>query len=195
MPRDVGDVLGRLEPALDLQARHAQLDQLRDQVVRGKVLRAEEILSLVQVHELAVADDLVGHPAGLGTLAAVRRAAAQGLAGQALAGVGHAERAVDEDLDGHVRLLADLADLVQRQLAGEDDPRAAQLLRQPEPLGAGDRHLGRGVDLQVGVMARISLARPRSWMITASTPATASSRTVASISAISAVKIRVLRVT
>ena len=50
--------------------------------------------------ELAIADDLVGEPAGLGAFASVGRSAAEGLAGQALAGVGHAERTVDEDLDG-----------------------------------------------------------------------------------------------
>ena len=104
----------------------------------------------VEVLELAVADDLVGHPAGLGALAPVGRAAAERLAGEALARVGDAEGAVDEDLDGQARLPADPGDLVERKLAGQDHARAAQLAGQPDPFLAGDRHLGRGVDLQVG---------------------------------------------
>ena len=106
MSGDVGHVLRRLEAALDLQAGDAQLDQSRNQVVSRKVLGAQKILSLPEIHGLAVADDLVGHPAGLGALAAVRRAAAQRLAGQALARIGHAECAVHEDLDRQSGLTA-----------------------------------------------------------------------------------------
>ena len=151
MPGDVGDVLGRLEPALDLQAGDAQLDQLGDQVVRREVLRAEEVLRLAEVDVLAVADDLIGHPAGLGALAAVGRPAAEGLAGQALARIGHAERAVDEDLDRHVGLGRGPC-----AISSSDSSRARITREQPssaasrDPFLAGDRHLGRGVDLQVG---------------------------------------------
>ena len=127
-----------------------ELDQPRDQVVGREVLRAQEILRLAQVDVLAVADDLVGHPAGLGALAAVGRAAAEGLAGQALARIGDAEGPVDEDLERQLGLAADLADLGERELPGQDHARAAELGRQPDPFLAGDRHLGRGVDLQVG---------------------------------------------
>ncbi len=141
---------GRLEPALDLQARDAELDQSWDQVERREVLRAEQVLDVGEVEDLAVADDLVGEPAGLGAFAPVGRPAAERLAGQALAGVGDAEGAVDEDLDGKVGVVADPGDLAEGQLAGQDHPRAAELLREPDALGAGDRHLGRGVDLQVG---------------------------------------------
>ena len=72
----------------------------------------------LQVLELAVADDLVGHPAGLGALAAVGRPAAEGLAGQALAGVGDAEGPVDEDLDRQLGLLADPGDLARATARG-----------------------------------------------------------------------------
>ena len=42
--RDVGDVFRRLEPALDLQGRHADPHQLRQHFQPGQVLRAEQIL-------------------------------------------------------------------------------------------------------------------------------------------------------
>ena len=54
------------------------------------------------------------------------------LAGQALSGISHAERAVNEDFDGKINRLADSLDLGQGQLAGQDHARAAQL--------AGKRH-------------------------------------------------------
>ncbi len=147
---DVGHVFGRLQAALDLQARDTQLNQSGNQVVRRKILRAQEILDVVEILKRAVADDLVGHPARLGALAPVGRSTPECLAGQALTGVGHAERSVHEDLDREPGSTADPGDLGQRELAGEDDARTAQLARQPDPLGARDRHLGRGVDLQVG---------------------------------------------
>ena len=78
------------------------LDQLGNQVIRRQILGAQKILNVLEIDELAVADDLVRHAAGLGAFAPIRRPAAQGLAGQALPGIGHAERAVDEDFDGEV---------------------------------------------------------------------------------------------
>ena len=96
--RGGGHVLGGLEPALDLEAGDAGADQVVDQVVGGQVLRGEEVGLVPQLAAGAVDDQLVREPAGLGALAAVGRPPAQGLAGQALAGVGDAEGAVDEDL-------------------------------------------------------------------------------------------------
>ena len=132
--RDVGDVLGRLEPPFDLQAGDAQLDQLGDQVVGRQILGAQEILDVVEVDEPAVADDLIRHAARLGALAPIRRPAAERLAGQALSRIGHAERTVDEDFQGKVDRPADAADLGQRELAGQDDSRATQLAGELQPL-------------------------------------------------------------
>ena len=106
VPRDVGDVLGRLEPAFDLEAAHAGVDELRHERVRGQILRAQQIFDIAQIDVFAVADQVVGQPAGLGTLAAVRAAAAERFAGQALAGIGHAQRAVDEHFELDRRLAA-----------------------------------------------------------------------------------------
>ena len=65
MTRDVGDVLGGLQSPFDLERGDSQLDQARDQVVSRQVLRAQEILNVLEIDELAVADDLVRHAAGL----------------------------------------------------------------------------------------------------------------------------------
>ena len=62
---DVGHVLGSLEPAFDLQPRYAQLDQPGNQIIGCKVLRTEKVLRSSQVDRGTVADDLVGHAAGL----------------------------------------------------------------------------------------------------------------------------------
>ncbi len=148
--RDVGDVFGRLEPPFDLQAGDPQLDQLRDQVVGGQVLWAQKILDVVKVDAPAVADDLIRHAAGLGALAPIRRAASQGLAGEALSRIGDAERTVNEHFDRKVDRPADPADLSQCQLACQDDPRATELAGERDPFLARDRHLGRRVDLEVG---------------------------------------------
>ena len=139
-----------LRRPFDLERRDSQLDQSRNQVIRRQVLRAQEILNVFEIDKLAVADDLVRHAAGLGALAPVCGPAAQRLAGQALPRIGHAERAVDEDLDREVDRFADPVDFGQRQLAGQDDARAAQLARQRHPFGARDRHLGRRVNLKIG---------------------------------------------
>ena len=121
---DVGHVFGRLEPPFDLEARHPQLDQTGDQVERREVLGAQQVLDVAQVADLAVADDLIGQAARLGTFATVGRPPAEGLTGQALARVRHAERSVDEDLDGQLGGLTDLGDLIERQLSGQDHPRS-----------------------------------------------------------------------
>ena len=96
-----GDVLRALEPALDLEAAHAEVGQLADQVVRRQVLRAEQVRASPRSRSRRrrSARTAAGRP---GTLPAVGAAAADRLAGQALAAVRHAQRPVDEDLDRHV---------------------------------------------------------------------------------------------
>ena len=77
-------------------------DSVAREVSLGQVLRAQEVLDVLQVDEAAVADDLIGHPARLGTFAPVGRAAAERLTRQALTRIRHAERAVDKHLDGEL---------------------------------------------------------------------------------------------
>ena len=121
-----------------------------NQVVGGQVLRAQKVLDVVQVDLPAVADDFIRHATGLGAFAPIRRAAAECLAGQALARIGDAECTVDEHLDRKVDRLPNATDLGQRQLAGQDDPRATEVSGEGDPFFARDRHLGRRVDFEIG---------------------------------------------
>ena len=79
-----------------LNAAHARSDQFRDQCIRRQILRAQQVLLITQVDIPAVADELVGQAAGLGTLAPIRTPPAQRFTRQALATVRHAQRPVDE---------------------------------------------------------------------------------------------------
>ncbi len=97
-PGDAGDVLRGLQPAFDLERRHAQPHQIGDHLDAREVLRAEQVTAVAQRHGAAIGHQLVRQAAGLRAFAAVGRAAAEGFAGQALARVGHAQRAVDKDL-------------------------------------------------------------------------------------------------
>jgi hypothetical protein len=88
---------------------------------------------LVVRHEAAlVVGHLVGQAAGLAAVAAVGAAAGVGMADVALAAVGHAQRAVDEELEvqrwgGGARMARDL---LQRQLARQHDLRQAASCRK-----------------------------------------------------------------
>ena len=99
--RDAGDILRAFQPSLDLEGGDAQANEIGQHIEGGKILRAQEVAAVAELDQPAVGEQLVGHAAGLGALAAVGGAAAQRFARQALAGVGHAERAVDEDLERH----------------------------------------------------------------------------------------------
>ncbi len=97
---------------------------------------------------------LVGQAAGLAAVAAVGAAAGVGVADVALAAVGHAQRAVDEELDvGAPRRihwpqrLVDGGDLLQRQFARQHDLRQAHVLQKARFLGRADVGLGAGVQL------------------------------------------------
>ncbi|MNR06160.1 hypothetical protein D3C85_1222230 [compost metagenome] len=96
-----------------------------------------------------------GQPAELGALAAVRAAAGAGIADVALAAVGDAERAVDEELQLHIGLGADGADLLEGQLAGQHHLGEAHILQELHllrravvGLGAGVQRYGREVERQ-----------------------------------------------
>jgi hypothetical protein len=151
---DAGDVLGGLQAALDLERRDAGTDEFGEDLESGEVLGAEEVASVAEIEGLAVGDQFVRKPAGLGALAAVGGASAERFAGEALAGVGDAEGAVDEDFEGQGRSalaegVPDSGDFGDGILAGEDHELAAQFAHELDPGRAGDRHLGRGVDGEV----------------------------------------------
>ena len=151
MAGDAGDVLGRLQPPLDLQGGNAGGDQLRQPVVGGQIVRAERIGAAgVVAKRLAVADHLVGQAAGLGALAAIGAAPAERQACQTLARVADAQRAVDEDFEFDVGLPANGGDLGDREFPRQHHPPHAQRLDLADALGAAEGHLGRGVQRQLG---------------------------------------------
>ena len=93
-----GDVVRALEAALDLERAHAELDQTRYGGARFQILRREQVGALAELPQHVVDHELVRKAAGLGTSATVGAAAADGLTGQTLPRVRHAQRAVDEHL-------------------------------------------------------------------------------------------------
>ena len=175
LPRGRGDVFRRLHAAFDLQRIHARGDQLRHEVQGRKVRRAEQILAVLEVADFAVADQFIRQPALLAHGPAIGAASAHAVAGVALAGVAHAECAVDEDFEFHLpsplgRGLGDAAriraDVFNRKLAGEHDAADAQPRGHRHAFGAGDRHLRRGMELESPARLRGSAAprrNPAQW--------------------------------
>ena len=84
MSRDVGNVFGLLETSFDFQRADASIYEVRDESVGRQILRAEQVFHIAEVNVFSVADQVVGKPARLSTLAAVRAATAERFAGQAL---------------------------------------------------------------------------------------------------------------
>ena len=123
-------------------------------------------------HVLVVRHDAAGrieHVEGLAALlaagAAVGAAARHRMADEALAAVGHAQRAVDEELQMRVLHLGlDGADLLQVQLAGQHHLAETDVLQEARLLGRADVGLGAGVELdgrQVELQQAPYLARSR----------------------------------
>ena len=164
---DVRHVLGRFQPAFDLQRSHTRANEFGQHFQSGQVLWAEQIFSISERHQLAIADQFIRHAAGLRAFAAVRRAAAKRFTGQALARIGDAESAMNEDLERKCgmrnvrcgRLIRagginqrglNLVDLLERALARENDELAAESFGELHARGAGNGHLRRGVDWEIG---------------------------------------------
>jgi hypothetical protein len=119
----------------------------------GEVLRREEVTLVAEVARFPIDDEFVGHAAGLGAFATVRAALAERLAREALSRVGDAEGAVDEGLELHRsgRVWMKEPDLAHRVFAGDDGAvEIEKAMGEVERLGRGDRHLRRGVEMQIG---------------------------------------------
>ena len=144
------DVFRALETPLDLEAPHTGPDQPRQQRQGHQVLGREQVVEVSLAAQRAVHQQAIGQTAGLGALAAVGGAAAPGLAGEALAAVADAERAMHEGLQFDVHRPGDGRDLIDRQLPAHHHPAHAQRFGEAGPLGVGDGHLGAGVEGQMG---------------------------------------------
>ena len=147
-PRCDRHILRALQAAFDLEAPHAELDQRLDQIVGGEILRAQQVGPLAEIADCAIDDEFIRQAAGLGALPPIGAAAPQRLARQALAAVGDAERTVNEHFHRRLGAGPDAANVVERQLAGQDDPLDSQPADEFDPARLGERHLRRAVDRQ-----------------------------------------------
>jgi len=140
---DIGHVL---EPALDLEGADAGLDQHPQVGALVVVLHRQQVL-VVGDDAAGLVFQRVGQAAGLGAFAAVGAAPGVGVADVALAAVGHAQCAVDEEFQGGVGTGGDPADLLQAQLARQDDLREADVAQETCLLQGADVGLGAGMQL------------------------------------------------
>jgi hypothetical protein len=149
---DGGDVFGGFEAAFDFEGADAEFDEAGDFFDGGEVLGGEEVAFVAEVDEGTVDDHLIGHATGLGALATVGAASAEGFGGEALAGVGDAEGAVDEDFQGEFGMVVGLEafEFAEGEFAGEDGLVDVEALGEFESLRGGDGHLGGRVEAEAG---------------------------------------------
>ncbi len=146
--RSDGDVFGAFQTAFNLQTSHAEFYQRIDQIVRRQILWTEQIMPIAGVTLVAIDKQIVRQPAGLGALATIGAAAAEGFARQTLPAVGHAQRAVNEHLQLHFCLRGNAADFVERQFPRDNHTLDAQLPHEFNSARFGQRHLRRAVNRQ-----------------------------------------------
>ena len=123
-------VIGVLVAAFDLEGGDAGFDDLRDLAERVEIAGRKQIAGVGRAARCAVHQQFVGQAAGLGALAAVGAAAAPGFRRKTLAGVGNAQRAVDEDFEVALGFGGDGADFLEREFAGEGYAVDAEAARQ-----------------------------------------------------------------
>ena len=140
---DGGHVFRPLHPAFQLQRDHAhflQFPQIGNQAV---VFQTQGVFFLPVGVAVALA-------AGLGAAAPVAGAAADHGGHVALAGIAHAQRAMDEDFNFNGRVGADVADFLPAQLPAENDPLDTHGGAQQHAGQRMDGHLGAAVDGNAG---------------------------------------------
>ena len=137
------DVLRPLHAALDLRAGHPHLLKLPQMPRQGHILEGQGV-AVGQIPEA------VGQAAGLGAHTPVAAAPADDGGQEALPGVAHTQRPVDEHLDLDGGVLADVGDVRPGQLPGQHRPGDAQIRGLLHPVQTVEGHLGGGVEGQVG---------------------------------------------
>ncbi len=143
---DVLHIAHVLVAALDLERAHAGIHQVGQVGGLVVVLHRQQVF-LEGDHTALVVLEGVGQAAGLGTVATVGAAAGLGVGDVALAGEGHAQRAVDEELDGGVGLGGDGANLLQVQLTSQHQLGETGLVEEFCPLQGANVGLGTGMQL------------------------------------------------
>ena len=172
-----GDVERRLLAAFDFKRRDAGFDQIGDQPARGEVLHREHqaagfrhrptmvvITTIVPAAGvfviMVVITTIVGSgrrpegvAAGIGAGAAVAGASAQERGVEAQAGIGVAQRAVQEGFEFDGGVAGDGAEFRQGEFAGEGDAGEAEAGGGADAFEVVEGHLGGGVQAQGGEMA------------------------------------------
>ena len=123
MGGDVLHIAHVLVAALDLEAAHASVYQ-RSQIVALIVVLHGQHMLFVGDDAAAGVRHLIGQATSLVAVAAVGAAAGVGVADEALARIGHAQRAMHEELDRGARRIGGGAhggDLAQVQFARHHD--------------------------------------------------------------------------
>ena len=134
---------GLLEAPFDLEAGDPNLGQLRQQLPGGQILGREQVALLAQVPLHPIDNQLIGKPASLGAFAPVGTALAQGLAGEALARIGHTEGPMHEHFQGHdattlLELVLEACKILEAQFPGQHHSLAAQFGRMGHAGSTGD---------------------------------------------------------
>ena len=118
--RHILHVVGVFQPAFDLKARDARVDEFLQMRAVVEVFQTQQMTVLYQ--DLAILVEQVPRQAtGLGTGATVGAAVADILAQIALSAMADTEGAVHEKLQWHGGLLTNLTDLLQAQLTAQDN--------------------------------------------------------------------------
>ena len=152
MRRDVFHVSHVLVAAFNFEAAHTGIDQRRQVVALVVVFQGQDVLVMGDDASLRVTH-LVGQATGLRAIAAIGAASRVRVTDEALATVCHAQRPMDEKLQGHpIRLGggSDLGNLLQRQFTGQHHLGEPDILQKPGFLGRTDVGLGAGVQLYGG---------------------------------------------
>ena len=138
-----------LHAPFDFKGCDACVEEIVDIVKGAQIFQAEDI-GLVFHDRFAVTEQRIRLAAGLGTGTAVAAAAAEEAAHQALAGIGHARCAVDEDFDRNGRLGTNRFDFIRRQFPRKDGLRKAIFFQKADAIQIGNGHLRAAVQGQIG---------------------------------------------
>ncbi len=146
MSGDVLHVAHVFVAPFNLEGLHARVDQ-RAKVGSLIVIFHRQEVFIKGHHAALIVFQGIGQTAGLGAVAAVGAAPGLGVRDVALPGVGHAQRAVDKELDGGVGRLVNIADLIEVQLARQHNLGEPGIREKLRFLHAADIALGTGMQL------------------------------------------------
>ncbi|CEL29012.1 hypothetical protein SRM1_02360 [Pseudomonas fluorescens] len=130
----------------DLERAHTGFDQGADVGALVVVLHRQQVF-LVGDHATLFIFKGIRQATGLGAIATVGATPGLRVGNVALTGERHAQRTVNEELDGGVGFIGDRADFLQIEFASQHQLREAGLIEELRPFKRTNVGLGRGVQL------------------------------------------------